>query len=156
ATVMASMLPMQSTGMSPELGIDQHFLNLAGKGMRVEQIESAEGQLRLLSDIPESQQEKYLAATIKSAASTQKLVKEFKTAWLTDDAGRLDALVSGSWEGAGELQKAMFADRNPHMADVAEQCLANNRRCFVVVGAGHLVGREGVIRLLEERGYKVQ
>ena len=156
ATVMASMLPMQTSGMSPELGIDKHFLNLAGNAMRVEQLETAEGQLRLLADIPESQQEKYLAATLKSAALTQKLVKEFKGAWMTGDANRLDTLVSGSWEGAEELQKSIFADRNPHMADVAEQCLKNNQRCFVVVGAGHLVGREGVVRLLQDRGFKVE
>jgi uncharacterized protein len=155
ATVMASMLPMQTSGMSPELGIDQHFLNLARNVMRVEQLETAEGQLRLLADIPESKQEQYLAATLKSAALTQQLVKDFKSAWMTGDANKLDTLVSGSWEGATELQKSMFADRNPHMADVAEQCLKNNQRCFVVVGAGHLVGHEGVVRLLQDRGFKV-
>ena len=141
ATVMASMLPMQTSGMSPELGIDQHFLNLARNTMRVEQLETAEGQLRLLADIPENKQEQYLVATLKSAALTQQLVKDFKTAWMTGDANRLDTLVSGSWEGATELQKSMFDDRNPHMADVAEQCLKSNQRCFVVVGAGHLVGQ---------------
>lgn len=156
ATVMASMLPMHTSGMSPELGIDKHFLNLARNAMRVEQLETAEGQLRLLADIPESRQEKYLAATLKSAALTQKLVQEFKGAWMTGDANRLDTLVSGAWDGAAELQKSMFADRNPHMADVAEQCLKNNQRCFVVVGAGHLVGREGVVRLLQDRGFKVE
>jgi hypothetical protein len=156
ATVMASMLPMQTSGMSPELGIDQHFLNLARNAMRVEQLETAEGQLRLLADIPESKQEQYLVATLKSAALTQQLVKDFKSAWMTGDANRLDTLVAGSWEGATELQKSMFADRNPHMADVAEQCLKNNQRCFVVVGAGHLVGREGVVRLLQDRGFKVE
>ncbi len=156
ATVMASMLPMQTSGMSPELGIDKHFLNLAGNAMRVEQLETAEGQLRLLADISESKQEQYLVATLKSAALTQQLVKEFKGAWMTGDANRLDTLVSGSWEGATELQKSMFADRNPHMADVAERCLKNNQRCFVVVGAGHLVGHEGVVRLLQDRGFKVE
>jgi len=156
ATVMASMLPMQASGMTPELGIDQHFLNLAGNTMRVEQLETAEWQLRLLADTPERQQEQYLASTLKSAAASQQVVNEFKSAWMTGDADRLDSLVSGALDGASDLQNKMFGDRNPHMADVAEQCLKNNQRCFVVVGAGHLVGHQGVVRLLQERGFKVE
>ena len=156
ATVMASMLPMQASGMTPELGIDQHFLNLAGNTMRVEQLETAEWQLRLLADTPERQQEQYLASTLKSAAASQQVVNEFKSAWMTGDADRLDSLVSGALDGASDLQNKMFGDRNPHMADVAEQCLRNNQRCFVVVGAGHLVGHEGVVRLLQARGFKVE
>ncbi len=156
ATVMASMLPMQASGMTPELGIDQHFLNLAANTMRVEQLETAEWQLRLLADIPESQQEQYLASTIKSAAVSQQVVNQFKSAWMTGDADKLDTLVSGAWEGASGLQNKIFGDRNPHMADVAGQCLKNNQRCFVVVGAGHLVGHEGVVRLLQARGFKVE
>jgi uncharacterized protein YbaP (TraB family) len=155
-TVMASMLPMQASGMTPEWGIDQHFLNLAGNRMRVEQLETAEGQMRLLADIPESKQEQYLVATLKSSALTQQLVQEFKSAWIAGDAGKLESLVSAGWEGASGLQKRVFGDRNPHMADAAEHCLKNNEHCFIVVGAGHLVGKDGVVRLLQARGFKVE
>ncbi|MBZ5590792.1 MAG: TraB/GumN family protein [Acidobacteriia bacterium] len=156
ATVMASMLPLQASGMKPELGIDQHFLNLAGDRMRVEQLETAEWQLRLLSDIPENKQEQYLAATLKTSSASQQLVQEFKNAWMTGDADKLDRLVSAGWEGASGLQKRVFGDRNPHMADAAQQCLMNHERCFIVVGAGHLVGKEGVVRLLQDRGFKAE
>jgi uncharacterized protein len=156
AAVMASMLPMQSYGMTPALGIDRHFLNLAKNGMRVEQLETAEGQLRLLADIPESKQEQYLAATLKSTGLTPQLVQVFKTAWVTGDARKLEPLLSDASQGAAGLEKKIFADRNPHMADAAEQCLRNHERCFVVVGAGHLIGHAGVVRLLQNRGFKVE
>jgi uncharacterized protein YbaP (TraB family) len=42
------------------------------------------------------------------------------------------------------------------MADAADHCLKNNERCFIVVGAGHLVGKDGVVRLLQARGFKVE
>jgi uncharacterized protein YbaP (TraB family) len=156
AIVMASTLPMQTSGMTAELGIDKHFLNLARNTMRVEQLETAEMQLRLMADIPESKQEQYLAATLKSSALSQQLIMEFKSTWMTGDAQKLDALISGAWDGAAGLQEKMFASRNPHMADAAEQCLKNNQRCFVVVGAGHLVGNQGVVKLLQDRGFKVE
>ena len=156
AIVMASTLPMQTSGMTAELGIDKHFLNLARNTMRVEQLETAEMQLRLMADIPESKQEQYLAATLNSAALSQQLIMEFKSAWMSGDAQKLDSLISGAWDGAAGLQEKMFASRNPHMADAAEQCLKNKQRCFIVVGAGHLVGDQGVVRLLQDRGFKVE
>jgi uncharacterized protein YbaP (TraB family) len=156
ATVMASTLPLRATGMTPELGIDQHFLNLARNGMRVDQLETAEWQLRLLADIPENKQEQYLAATLKSSSTGQQLMEQFKSAWRTGDADKVESLVSATWEGGSGLQKRIFGDRNPHMADAAEQCLRNNERCFIVVGAGHLVGHDGIVRLLQNRGFKVE
>ena len=42
------------------------------------------------------------------------------------------------------------------MADVAEQFLKGKEQAFVVVGAGHMVGPGGVVRILEKRGYKVE
>jgi uncharacterized protein YbaP (TraB family) len=55
-----------------------------------------------------------------------------------------------------EFDKAMLQDRNLHMADVVEQFLKGKEPGFVVVGAGHMVGPDGVVKLLEKRGYKVE
>jgi uncharacterized protein YbaP (TraB family) len=35
-----------------------------------------------------------------------------------------------------------------------EECLAAGR-CMVVVGAGHLVGTDGLVDLLSQRGYRL-
>ena len=50
----------------------------------------------------------------------------------------------------------MLQDRNLRMADAAEQFLKGKEAAFVVVGAAHMVGRDGVISILEKRGYKVE
>ena len=42
------------------------------------------------------------------------------------------------------------------MADVAEQFLKGKEPAFVVVGAAHMVGQDGVVRILQKRGYKVE
>jgi uncharacterized protein len=156
ATLTASAAPMQTAGMDPELGIDKHFLDNVKDGMRVEQLETAEWQLRLLSDMPEIQQEKSLAATLKGSDTSRRIGEQLEAAWVSGDAAKLDAISSRSWVGAAEMQKRVYGDRNPHMADAVEQCLKGADRCFVVVGAGHLVGQEGVVRLLQRRGYKVE
>jgi uncharacterized protein YbaP (TraB family) len=50
----------------------------------------------------------------------------------------------------------MLQDRNVRMADATEQFLKGKERAFVVVGAAHMVGPDGVVRILEKRGYKVE
>ena len=42
------------------------------------------------------------------------------------------------------------------MADVAEQFLKGKEQAFLVVGAAHMVGKDGVVSLLQKRGYKVE
>jgi uncharacterized protein YbaP (TraB family) len=41
------------------------------------------------------------------------------------------------------------------MADKIDRYLTQNSVYFVVVGAGHLIGDQGIVKLLEKRGYKV-
>jgi uncharacterized protein YbaP (TraB family) len=49
----------------------------------------------------------------------------------------------------------MFDDRNLNMADKAEEYLKTGKTTFYIVGAGHMVGETGIIKLLRDRGYTV-
>jgi uncharacterized protein YbaP (TraB family) len=52
--------------------------------------------------------------------------------------------------------KRLLTDRNYKMAGKIEQYLTTDNTYFVVVGAGHLVGDEGIVRLLQTKGYKTR
>jgi uncharacterized protein YbaP (TraB family) len=49
----------------------------------------------------------------------------------------------------------LFYKRNKKMTAKIEEFLKKRGNYFVVVGAGHLVGRRGIIRLLEKKGHPV-
>jgi uncharacterized protein YbaP (TraB family) len=42
------------------------------------------------------------------------------------------------------------------MADVTEQFLKGKDQAFMIVGAAHMVGKDGVVNILRKRGYKVE
>lgn len=153
-TITISVRSAQKSGMETGLGIDKHFLDRAN-GMRVEQLESAEWQVQLLASIPDSEQERYLAANIQTPGTDARMA-EMKAAWLRGDADGLDRFISAELRDAAEVGKKLFTDRNPHMTEVVERHLKAREPAFVVVGAGHLVGKNGVIRQLQADGFKVE
>ena len=156
ATMMVATLPMMRNGMEAGLGIDKYFLDKADKSKkRIVELESAEWQLKLLSGITDQMLDQYLESTIgqDSLAEARKL----QDAWMSGDAARVDKLVRESMaKGPESLNKALLTDRNPHMADIAEQFLKGKEQGFLVVGAAHMVGKDGVVELLRQRGYKVE
>lgn len=160
--VVAVTLPvllMMKNGMDPNLGIDKYFLDKAGKApdkKRVVEIESAEWQINLLSGFNDKLLEESLAAGLDQADQMQDTVKRIQELWLSGDAEGLDRLTRETLRGPEQVTRALLQDRNPHMADVVEQFLKGKEQAFVVVGAAHLVGKDGVVRILEKRGYKVE
>ena len=82
--------------------------------------------------------------------------KHLQQAWINGDTGQMEKIIREQTSDAVEFAKAMVEDRNLHMADVAEQFLKGKEQAFVMVGAAHMVGPGGVVRILEKRGYKVE
>jgi len=54
------------------------------------------------------------------------------------------------------VYEKLLYERNNTMATRIEGFLKAGGRYFVVVGAGHLVGKKGIIELLKKKGYPVE
>jgi uncharacterized protein YbaP (TraB family) len=156
AGIMASVLPMMKAGMDPNLGIDKHFLDLAKGKKKIEQAETADFQLKLLSSLPDNLADVYLSWTIGEISKSKEQDLKLEKLWKSGDADALNTVMSEHPKELDGLMRSMLEDRNPHMADVAEKYLKNGGGpCFFVVGAGHLIGKEGVIAILQSRGYTI-
>ena len=90
---------------------------------------------------------------------TKKMMEELFIGWENGDTGLLESLV---FEGLDEdpvfevCYQAIYIDRNYGMADRIEEFLADDEVYFIVVGAAHLVGEEGLISILKNRGYETK
>jgi uncharacterized protein YbaP (TraB family) len=156
ATTLVATLPMMKKGMETGLGIDKYFLDKADKTKkRVVELETAEWQLKLLSGITDEMLDKYLESTVGQDPLVE--ARKLQDAWMSGDPARVDKMVRESMaKGPEELNKALLTDRNPHMAEAAEQFLKGKDQAFMVVGAAHMVGKDGIVELLRQRGYKVE
>jgi uncharacterized protein YbaP (TraB family) len=79
-------------------------------------------------------------------------------AWKRGDAAAIQSLLNESTlkePGAERINQLIIIDRNHSMTQTLEKLAKQGGHYFVVVGAGHLAGDEGIIALLKQHGYRV-
>ncbi len=154
---LTSMKLMQ-LGLSPDQGIDLHFLNRARGDKKILELETLEEQLKLLLDMDDG--EAYLQQSLAAFEQYPHMVKVLMQAWQQGDSGQLQELLMDKplrdFPAIRPLFERLFTQRNLRMTDKIKGFLARQETYFVVVGAGHLIGEQGIVALLEKAGYRVR
>ena len=130
-------------------------LAAAFKGKRHEAFESFAGQLGLFAALPEAAQRQLLEGTLKSGADPATAYRELLTAWRAGDPAALERAFNEAFASAPELRAALLTNRNRAWADDLARRAANPGTLLVAVGAGHMVGNDGLPALLSARGFRV-
>jgi uncharacterized protein YbaP (TraB family) len=152
-------LELQKLGLDPEYGIDNYFLKKAENRKRVVELESIEYQVNLLSSFSDAEQELFLVSTLKDLDLLKKEINTILTAWNTGDTKTMESYVSKSLQDDPRMlpiYKKLVFDRNKNMVSKIEGYLKTRERYCVVVGAAHLVGKDGIIEILKRKGYIVE
>jgi len=148
-------LSVEQGGESQKLGIDLHFLDEVKPPQRIEELESVEFQLSVFASASEQEQQELLASTLKQAENSKESIQKLQEAYIAGDTGKIEEMLQQESEPKS-FYKKLIEDRNLRMAEHVENYLKGKEQCFVVVGAGHLVGNQGVVKLLEARNYHVE
>jgi uncharacterized protein YbaP (TraB family) len=153
------ILELQQLGFDPAYGIDVHFAGKAAGKKRIVELESFDYQIRLMNDFSDREQELFLLYTLKDLEMLKDGVEELMAAWRNGDTKGMEALVSRSLGESPELRPVfdkLLYRRNREMSGKVEKLLQGKETVCVIVGAAHLVGREGIIELLRGKGYRVE
>ncbi|MBT4512745.1 MAG: TraB/GumN family protein [Chloroflexi bacterium] len=158
-TTTIEELQMTSFGYSSDYGIDTHFLNRAHEeGKDIIELESMEFQINLLDGFSDEIQILILEDVVENMA-TKKEIESLFDAWETGDVTAMENIALDDPSGNPELvpvNEAFLDERNFGMVDKIEDFLKDDETYFVVVGAAHLVGENGIINLLGEKGYSTE
>jgi len=154
-----SVMEMVRLGYDPNLGIDQHFLTKAKRDKKsVLELESAESQMALLSKDDKQFQELLLRYTLEEMHEMEPLLEKMFKSWKEGDAKTLATVVDSSLVVDPRLTgiyEELITKRNYKMTEKILGYLKTKKQYFVVVGAGHVVGSEGIVALLQKHGFKV-
>ncbi len=143
-------------GYTPENGIDMYYLQRAHEENRkIYELESARFQINLFDEFPEDVQI-FMLEDIVDDPPTEKELNQMFASWENGDVAEMERLMFEDDDESPEiafLNEKLLDERNFQMAEKIEEFLEEEETCFVVVGAGHLVGENGIINLLQEEGY---
>jgi uncharacterized protein YbaP (TraB family) len=157
AAAAALSMPASKTGLVLDMVLFQRAQQ-AGKPLHG--LETIAEQLEVFEGLPLDDQVALLRDAIEQFASIDGMNDELLAAYKRQDLAAMMAIneasmATGDQRLAGKFQRRLILDRNHRMVKRMEPWLQQGG-AFVAVGALHLPGEQGLIRLLEQRGYTVR
>lgn len=147
----------QKAGFEAELGLDRHFYDRAKiQGKAVQGLETVAFQISRFDEMTNEEQERLLTETLKELDTQQADVTTLANAWKSGDAATVERIVLQDLKSEPRLYQRMLVDRNRDWLPKIEALVTKGGRPFVVVGAAHLVGADGLLALLRARGFTVE
>lgn len=152
--------------MDANAGIDMHFLKLAkNTNKNILEIETAESQYDLLLSNPIELDKIMLESYVESYDESISEMKDLYNAWKKGNVEELEQkLMTTSTEELSpeeiemieNYNDALINNRNYTMTDALEKYFSEEKNVFCVVGVGHVIGDQGIISLMEQRGYNIE
>lgn len=148
---------LAKSGYAAEDGADMHFAGEATAQQKpVIGLEQPDFQVGLLAGLSDKDQQVLLQQALDESAGFDVEMKQLLAAWHNGDTAALQQELTKEFGGYPEVYQAMLVARNQAWMPKLEALLASGKQYFVVVGALHLVGPDGVLARFEKDGYKVE
>jgi uncharacterized protein YbaP (TraB family) len=150
------VLEFQRIGFTPQ-GVDAFFNTRAlGDAKDIGALETIEEQIGFLAAMGEGNESEFILLSLKDLENTNALMEEMITAWRNGDERALQKLfVDDMQQRAPELFDSLLRQRNLRWIPQIEAMFEDPDTEFVLVGAAHLIGGEGLVQLLQSKGYEV-
>ena len=118
---------------------------------QIKGLETTEFQASIFDSIPYDKQAKDLLAYIDSIDNYRQITLEMVDVYREQDLDRMDSLMKKSDPGMESYMDLLLYDRNRRWVTLMPQVMKEGSVLFAV-GAGHLPGDQGVIKLLQKKG----
>lgn len=167
---LLSNVTIEKSKLDSKKGIDMYFLSEAKEDKKeILEIESAQMQYSLLSSLPDELYELIILSYIEQEEQEISGLKELYEGWLSGDVKSLsssddfdiDKIKVGKFEFDKEMEllndfnNELINNRNDGMNSVIDNYFKEGKNVFVVVGAAHVVGDNGLVNSLVKSGYNV-
>ncbi|MGE5219062.1 MAG: TraB/GumN family protein [Chloroflexota bacterium] len=148
---------LQRLGFDPKFGVDRYLAARAKEaGKPTSGLETVEFQLGLFDQLSKEEQESMLRETVGEIDRLDKNINDIVQAWIKGDGDRLADLLLAGMQEYPELEQKIISERNRRWLAEFERLIQQESGAMVVVGAAHLVGKEGIVAMLQARGYTVE
>lgn len=149
STALSMAFLLEESAQSLDETLWQHARSL---GKHTTGVESFADQLETLDRIPFEQHLKGLTWLLKNHARHKNRLQKMMRRYAN---GEIQALYKSAKKDAKGMRKNLLFRRNTLMAKRFSE-ISSERSLFCAVGAGHLAGGKGMLRLLKKEGFEIK
>lgn len=155
ADVTLSVAALAAQGAGVEAGVERTLLDAAPHAKR-KMLESPAEQIAFFAEAPEVEQLASLEDTLRQLDEDPGYYDRLIGAWAAGDLNEIEALGLAPLKTVSPvLYDRLIVERNRRWVEAIRERLAGSGETVIVVGAGHLVGPDGVPALLRAQGIEV-
>jgi uncharacterized protein len=156
AVMALAVIELQKLGVSADKGLDKYFFKRATKdGEQLVPLESVDFQMDLLTGFSKEEDELVMKSSLKDMDNVTKFFQDIVRAWKSGENAKLEKYLNEALSESPVLYRRLLTDRNRSWLPKIENLLRGDKNAIVIVGAGHLVGTDGLINLLKKKGFKI-
>jgi uncharacterized protein YbaP (TraB family) len=155
--VTMTAIELAKLGATQE-GVDTFFYQLAKMDNKpVQGLETVEAQIEFIVGMGEGYEDAFVTHSIRDLKSIKQEYGSLVEAWKRGDTKRLNSLMIDELKTkTPSLYKQMLVERNINWLPMIDAYQRTVQTEFILVGVGHLVGPDGILKALERKGYKVE
>lgn len=155
--LVLSLTELERMGYTAGQGVETYFLNRASEEHKsIVELETLQFQISLFDDMERETETAFLMQTLEEIQDLEAQMESLMAAWESGELDELEETMLADFADYPEVYERIVTDRNRDWMDDLTRFLdEGDKDYFVVVGALHLVGDEGVVNLLREEGYTV-
>ena len=145
------MMPCKSIS-----GVEEELMVVAKNDKKeIKGLETMAFQAAVFDSIPYIDQAKELLHSIDSLTAWRKYFDTLINVYKSQRLQEIEKLFSRSEFGMEENQELLLNSRNRNWVNLLKTIMKNGP-IFIAVGAGHLVGEQGLIQLFKKAGYNLR
>jgi len=156
-SLMLTVMELQSLGMA-SAGVDEHFDVKAREDKKaLGELETLEQQMSFLSQIGDGNPDQLIMYTLRDLAELPKMMADMKTAWRSGDRIKFrELLLEPLVKDFPKTYEMLLVERNKNWMPKIEAMFETPEVELVLVGALHMIGKDGLLQQLERKGYKIE
>jgi uncharacterized protein YbaP (TraB family) len=155
--MLMTLLELRRIGVVA-VGVDDHFSSrLAEDGKAKGKLETAEQQVAFIANMGAGDEDAMLAYNLADLRELSGQWRAMTSAWRNGDMPALEAIAATPLRDEfPEIYRALVPNRNDAWMPKIEAFAQSQPVELLLVGALHLVGEDGLLAALAERGYSVR
>lgn len=151
-----AVMKMQQLGISAE-GVDKHYFSKAKADNKdLLFFETAEEQIDMLVNMGEGNEDEFVSYSLKDFENMEELLSELISTWRDGTAKVMLSDLDEMKQDFPDIYQTLLVDRNNEWIPRIETFLEDETVEYILVGAMHLHGPDGIFKRLMDKGFLIE